>query len=110
MADLLAALRQGVVQGARLLDGAGEAVQQAAGFGVGAAEALEQHADRDFVRDELAAVHVLLGQDAEFGAIADVFAEHVAGGDVDEAGGLDDAGGLGALSGAGGAEQDDVHG
>ena len=101
---------EGVAEGLGLLGGAGEAVEQAAEFGVVAAEAVEQHLDGELVGDEFAALHVALGFLAEFRLVADIFAEHVAGGEVEEAGALGELEGLGAFAGAGGSEQDDVSG
>ena len=107
--DGLTPLGQGVVEGAGLLGGAGEPVEQRARGRVGPVEALAQHADGDLVGDEFTAVHVALGEQTQLRPAAHVLAEHVAGGDVHEAGRLDETGGLGAFAGAGGAEQDDVH-
>jgi hypothetical protein len=73
------------------------------------ADAFEEHFDGDLVGDEFAARHVLAGELAEFGVVADVLAEHVAGGDVDEPGGRSDALGLGSFAGAWWTKEDDIH-
>ena len=77
-------------------------------MGVVAAEAVEQHGDGQLIGDEFAALHVALRLLAQLGLIADVLAEHVAGGEVEQFGVVGDRGGLGAFAGAGRAKQDDV--
>ena len=107
--DLLATCCEDVVEGVGLGDGAGKAIEQTAGGGVGLVEAVEQHADGDVVGDEGAFVDVGLGGTAEVGPTTQVVAKHVAAGDVGESGGVGQVLSLGPFAGAGGSEQDAVH-
>jgi hypothetical protein len=100
-------LGEGLIQHFRLGDVAWEAVEQDAGRGIGPGKALEKHLDGHRVRHELAAVHVSLGDQSEWGFIADGGPEEVAGGDMGQAQPLGQDLRLGALSCARGAQQDD---
>src|SRR3954468_14211374 len=101
-------LLQRLVERLGLLVGAREAVEQEAVAGVRVVQAVQDHADDDLVRDEIAAVHVLLRLFPEVRALLDGLAQHVAGRDVREGEVLLEALGLGALARAGRAEQDEV--
>ncbi len=92
------------VEGLRLVDGAGEAVQQAPLLAVRPLQPVEEHADGQLVGDELAALDVELGLLAQLGLVADVLPEEVAGGDVGEAGRRGHGGGLGSFARAGSAQ------
>jgi hypothetical protein len=95
------------IQGIRLGAGPGETVEDRPALGIGGIQALDQHADCDVVRNELAAFHVSPGQEPQGTAIPgggaeDVTRRHpgqpkVTGEDV----------GLGPLAGAGRAEEDE---
>ncbi len=85
-----------------------EAVEQEAVARVAVADALGDHADDHLVGHELAGVHVALGLAPELGALGDLRAQDVAGGDVRQPEVVAQAIGLGALSGARRAEQDQV--
>ena len=67
---------------------------------------VEEHPDRDVVRDELAALHEPASLEADRRALADGGPEEISGGDVRDAEPLGQDRRLGALAGAGGAEQD----
>ena len=107
--DLVALRGQRLVERPGLLDRAREAVEQAAGLRVVAADALEQHADRDVVGDEFALVHVGLSQVAQLGAVAQVLAEHVAGREVQQPSAFGGLNRLCAFASAGRAKQNDIH-
>ena len=77
-------------------------------MGVFAVEAIQQHRDRQLVRHQLATLHVALRFLPQLRLAAHVFAEHVAGSEVEQSGALGEVDGLGAFAGAGGTEQDDV--
>ncbi len=96
------------VERLRLADRAREAVEQEAVTGIVALDALDDHADDHLVGHELAGIHERLRLHAEFGAVGDRLAQHVAGGDVREVEVLADPLGLRALPGAGRTEQDEV--
>ena len=74
-----------VVEGARLVDGAREAVEEDALLGVGAVEAVEQHADGELVRHQRALVDEGFRLHAELRLVANVLAEEIAGGHVGDA-------------------------
>ena len=63
----------------------------------------------DIVGDQVAAIHVGLGELAELGLVLHVLAEHVARRDVQELRGGSDALRLGALSRPGRSKQHDIH-
>ena len=106
--DLGVLFRQGGVERLGLFGGAREAVEQAAELRVFAVEPIEQHRDRQLVRHQLAALHIALRFHPQLRLVADVFAEHVAGGEVEQSGALGEVDGLGAFARAGRTEQDDV--
>src|SRR5581483_2799150 len=106
--DALPPLRQSLVQGAGLLQRAGEAIEQATASGVGLLQPVDDHADCDLVRHQLTGLVVRPGLFAQLRAVADVLAEELAGGYMGQAGLPDDSLRLGAFTGAGQTEQDNV--
>ncbi len=85
-----------------------EPVQQEALGGVGLGEPVADDADHDLVRDQGAALHVLLRLEAHRGALGHGRAQHLTGGDVRQREVGHDAFGLGALARTGAAEKDHV--
>ena len=90
-----------------LLGGAGEAVEQEA-VGAVLLDLVEDHADDQLVRDELALLHVRRGLAPELRLLLAVLAQEVARADVGQPEVVLQAGGLGALAGAGWTQQDEV--
>ena len=76
--------------------------------GFGALDPLGDHPDDHIVRDQVAAVHVLLGRLAELGPLRHGGPEDVAGRVVGQAEVLLQAFSLRSLSGPGGSEQDQI--
>ncbi len=101
------ALGERTVQGLRLGAVAGEPVEDGAALGVRRLQPLEQHADRDLVGDQLAALHVSLGRDPERAAVPGGGPEQVAGRHPGQSEVAGENVRLGALPGARGAEQDE---
>ncbi len=95
--------RLGLAQVAR------EAVEQEAVLGVLLEHAVLGHPDGDLVRYQAACVHVALGLEPQRGALADVGAEQVAGGDVRDGQGLGEQVRLSTLPGPGRSDEDDTH-
>ena len=98
--DAGAALGECGIERCGLDDVSREAIEHGAAGGVRPADALEEHPNGHVVWDEIALRHVFVSEHAKLGLILDVFAEHVAGGDVDEPGRGGDALSLRALAGA----------
>ena len=102
-----AALGEHAVERRGLVERAREAVEHEARGGVRLRDALGEHADRDVVGHERAAVQVARAPRAPSGVpSAHVLAEHVARGDVRHAAGSGHGGRLGALPCTGRAEQE----
>src|SRR5699024_9979855 len=80
--EWVAGLVEEVSQDVGLLDGAGETIQEETLGGVGLGQTGLNHAGGDIGGHQLAGINVLLGLDAERGALADVGAEQISGGDV----------------------------
>ena len=93
---------------AGLLDRAREAVEQEPVAGVIVGESLDDHPDDDLIGNQLALVHVLLGEQPELAAGLARGAQDVAGRDVRQAEVLGQQRGLGALAGAGRTQQDQI--
>ena len=74
-----------------------------------AANALEEHLDGHFVRDEVSLVHERFRQHAKLRLVAHVLAEHVPGGDMQQLRGVGNALRLRALAGAWRSEKNDKH-
>ena len=103
--DLLAAGREGRVQGLRLRDGAREAIEDRAARRGRLRQLVHEHLDRDVVRYQVAALHVGAGLLAELSAVAQRLAEQVARGDVRQAQLLAEGRRLGPLPRADRADQ-----
>lgn len=86
-----------------------EAVEQEAVCGVRLGHPVLGHADGDLIRHQAARVHVALGLEPQLGALADVGAEQVAGGDVGDGQGLGEQVRLSTLPGPGRSDEDDTH-
>ena len=80
--DLAAVPLQLGIERLGLRDVAREAVEQEAALRVGLRDAVDQHLDHQRVGHELAGLHEVLRAPAELRAVAQVRAQHVAGGDV----------------------------
>ena len=102
-------LGQRVLERVCLLLVARKAVQQEAVAGVIGGHPARDHLHDQLVGDEVAVLHVLARALAKHGALGDLGAEDVAGGDVRQAEVLAQPLGLRALAGARRAEQDQVH-
>jgi hypothetical protein len=88
-----------------------EAVQEEAVLDhVGLGEAIDDDPDHHVVGDQVAGVNQGARPQAQFGALGDGGAQHVAGGDVDRSVGLDEAHALRALAGALAAQDDEADG
>jgi len=96
-------------QGFRLSDGAGHAVQDVAVLAVRLLKPFGDDADDDFVRNQLAGIHILLGLQTYGGAVLDGGPQDVAGGDGRNVQLFADDLSLRALAGAGSAQQDQFH-
>src|SRR5699024_5680587 len=107
--EWVAGLVEEVSQDVGLLDGAGETIQEETLGGVGLGQTGLDHAGGDIGGHQLAGINVLLGLDAERGALADVGAEQISGGDVRDAELLREDGCLGALAGTGGTKENESH-
>ena len=105
---LFARSREEGVEGLGLRHRAREAVEHAAGLGVGLLETLAHEPDDHIVGDEAARVHVSLGLEPEGGLGGHGLAQHVAGGDVGHARRRRKLSRLGALARAGRSEKDDA--
>src|SRR5947209_383918 len=90
----------------RLADGPGEAVEQEAVLGLGGVDPLHDHAADHLVRNQVAAVHVLLRLAAELRLLLDGRAQDVAGRVVRHVEVLDELRGLRALAGPRWPEQE----
>ena len=96
-------------QGFRLSDGAGHAVQDVAVLAVRLLKPFGDDADDDFVRNQLAGIHILLGLQTYGGAVLDGGPQDVAGGDGRNVQLFADDLSLCAFAGAGSAQQDQFH-
>ena len=97
------------VQGLGLGDGAGHPVQNEAVDTVGLLQPLTDDADDHVIRDQLAGVHIGLGQQPGLGAFLNGGAQDIAGGDRRDAQlGTEDLS-LGAFPGSGGTQKDQFH-
>jgi hypothetical protein len=102
-------LDAGGLHGVGLRQGAREAVEQEAVGTVALRDAFLDQADDDVIADQAAAVHHLLGGQAQRRAGLDGGAQHVAGGNLRNAVLLADERGLRAFAGAGGAQKNESH-
>ena len=100
---------EGAIERFCLPDGTREAVEHQAGGRVGLLDALEQHADGELVRDEVALRHELLRLEAELRALSSGVAEHVAGRNVQQRLPLREDACLCALTDARQSEEDETH-
>ncbi len=100
---------QDVAEFLGLLDATGKAVEQESVRGVGLREPLPHHVVRDLRGDEVSGVDVLLGLQAERGALPDIGAEEIAGRDRGNAELLGQDCGLCAFAGTGRTEEYKSH-
>ena len=94
----------GLVQGFRLTQGPGHAVQDIAPGAVRLGHPLGHDADDHLVGDQLTRVHIGLGLQAHGGAVLDGGPEHIAGGDGGDVQLFAQNFSLGAFPGSGGAQ------
>ena len=97
----LTQLGQHVIQRASLRQVARKPVENEATLGIGLRQALTNHTEHDFVLDQAAGVHGLLGLEAELGTVGNRSAQQVPRGDLGDAMALDETLRLRALAGAG---------
>jgi hypothetical protein len=107
--ERLADLRQHAVEAFGLRNGARESVEDETARGIRRRQTLAHHAQNRGVVDQLAGIHHGLGAAPEFGAVFDVRAQQISGGDLRYRVTLDQTLRLGSFAGSRSPEEDDSH-